>query len=161
MLSGQNVKPRKTWKTISIILAAIWMTMIFVMSALPAETSDQQSGAIVDLVKNIFNVTPAQPELFDNLTTIVRKCAHGFEYFVLGILLLNLFWQFWPKRWYLALVFTILYAVTDEIHQAFVPDRSCELRDIIIDSVAAGIGIGMAMLIRKLIRRQHRRRNLT
>lgn len=39
--------------------------------------------------------------------------------------------------------------MTDEIHQAFVSGRSCELRDIIIDTLAAGVGVGVVMLIRR------------
>ena len=37
----------------------------------------------------------------------------------------------------------VLYAVTDEVHQYFVPGRSCELRDALIDAcgVAAGVAI--------------------
>ena len=95
--------------------------------------------------------------LFNNLTTIVRKCAHAFEYFVLGILLLNAIRQIWSAKrkkswvryWYLAVVGASVYAVTDEAHQAFVSGRSCELRDIVIDALAAGVGVGVVMLIRR------------
>jgi len=38
-----------------------------------------------------------------------------------------------------------LYAVTDEIHQLFVPGRSGELRDVMIDSIAALVGVGLCM----------------
>lgn len=148
---------KNVWKIISVLLVIVWMVMIFVMSNFPAEVSDGQSGVVVELVKSVFNITPEQPELFDNLTTIVRKSAHAFEYFVLGVLLLNMLWQFWPAKrkkswaryWYLAVVGASIYAVTDEVHQAFVPGRSCELRDIIIDTVAAGVGVGVVMLIRR------------
>ena len=49
----------------------------------------------------------------------------------------------------MAVVGASIYAVTDEVHQAFVSGRSCELRDIIIDTVAAGVGVGVVMLIRR------------
>lgn len=32
---------------------------------------------------------------------------------------------------------TVIYSVTDEIHQYFIPGRSCELRDVLIDSSGA------------------------
>ena len=159
-------KPAAMWKRfrriISIMLAVIWMVMIFVMSGASADASNEQSGVVVELVKKIFNVSSEQPELLDNMTTIVRKCAHFFEYFVLGILLLNVIRRFWPttckkkwaKYWYLAVIGASIYAVTDEVHQAFVPGRSCELRDIIIDTVAACVGVGMVMLIRRWRRRK-------
>lgn len=44
--------------------------------------------------------------------------------------------------------FGTLYAVTDEFHQMFVPGRSCEIRDMCIDScgVATGVLIGSAWM---------------
>jgi len=44
-----------------------------------------------------------------------------------------------------------LYALTDEVHQSFVPGRSCEIRDILIDScgVAAGVLIMAALRSRR------------
>lgn len=148
---------KDVWKVISVLLVIVWMVMIFVMSNFPAEVSDKQSGVVVELAKKIFNISAEQPELLDNLTTIVRKCGHAFEYFVLGVLLLNMLRQFWPanhkvgwaRYWYLAVVGASIYAVTDEVHQAFVPGRSCELGDIIIDTLAAGAGVGVMMLIRR------------
>lgn len=158
MLHVSKNNRKKLWKIVSVLLVVIWMVVIFVMSNFPAEVSDQQSGVVVELAKKIFNISAEQPELLDNLTTIVRKCGHAFEYFVLGVLLLNVLRQFWLEKrkgewaryWYLAVVGASIYAVTDEVHQAFVLGRSCELRDIIIDTVAAGMGVGVVMLIRRL-----------
>ena len=154
-VSKNNLK--NVWKIVSVLLVIVWMVMIFVMSNFPAETSSKQSGVVVEVVKAVFKVSPKQPDLFNNLTTIVRKCAHAFEYFVLGILLLNVIRQLWPTScekkwagyWYLAVIGAFIYSVTDEIHQAFVSGRSCELRDIIIDTLAAGVGVGVVMLIRR------------
>lgn len=157
MTDESTSKRRRIWKIVVIALTLAWMVMIFVMSGFPAETSSKQSGVVVEVVKTVFKVSPKQPDLFNNLTTIVRKCAHAFEYFVLGILLLNAIRQIWPAKckkswvryWYLAVVGASVYAVTDEAHQAFVSGRSCELRDIIIDTLAAGVGVGVVMLIRR------------
>ena len=164
-VSKNNCK--SVWKIVSVLLVIVWMVMIFVMSNFPAEVSDQQSGVVVELAKKIFNISVEQPELLDNLTTIVRKCGHAFEYFVLGVLLLNVLRQFWPAKrkgewaryWYLAVVGASIYAVTDEVHQAFVSGRSCELRDIIIDTVAAGVGVGVVMVVRRLAKGRGRRRS--
>ena len=158
---------KNVWKIVSVLLVIVWMVVIFVMSNFPAEVSDEQSGVVVELAKKIFNISAGQPELLDNLTTIVRKCGHAFEYFVLGVLLLNMLRQFWPAKrkggwaryWYLAVVGASIYAVTDEVHQAFVSGRSCELRDIIIDTVAAGVGVGVVMVVRRLAKGRGRRRS--
>jgi VanZ family protein len=42
------------------------------------------------------------------------------------------------------------YAVTDEIHQYVVPGRSCEVRDVVIDSCGVLVG---ALIAAKLARR--------
>ena len=39
------------------------------------------------------------------------------------------------------------YAVTDEFHQSFVPGRSCELRDVMIDSCGVLTGVLLATLV--------------
>lgn len=155
---------KRTRKIIAVLVVIIWMVFIIVMSGCSADASRGQSSIVVELVRVIFNILSEWPELLDNLTTIVRKCAHAFEYFVLGILLLNVIRQFWPtmrekkwpKYWYLAVIGAFVYAVTDEVHQAFVPGRSCELRDIIIDTVAASVGVGMVMLLRRWLSRKKR-----
>lgn len=46
----------------------------------------------------------------------------------------------------LAFLLPVLYAVSDEYHQTFVPGRSGSLMDVLID--AAGVGIGLWLLHR-------------
>lgn len=45
-----------------------------------------------------------------------------------------------------ALIFTVLYGISDEIHQSFVPTRTPSLTDVIIDSAA---GLSMLYLVSK------------
>ena len=40
-----------------------------------------------------------------------------------------------------SIILCIIYALTDEIHQMFISDRSGEFRDILIDSIASILGI--------------------
>lgn len=40
----------------------------------------------------------------------------------------------------LAIIFTILYGITDEIHQSFVPLRDPSLFDLVFDSIGAVVG---------------------
>ena len=47
-----------------------------------------------------------------------------------------------------------LYAVSDELHQYFVPGRSCEIRDVLIDWSGAALGVGIVMLIGLLSKRK-------
>ena len=39
-----------------------------------------------------------------------------------------------------------LFAVTDEIHQIYVSGRSCEFRDILIDSCGVALGVLLVRL---------------
>lgn len=36
----------------------------------------------------------------------------------------------------------IVYAISDEIHQYFVPDRFADVTDVLSDAIGAGIGLG-------------------
>ena len=61
-------------------------------------------------------------------------------------------WQHWPIAWLIG----TLYAATDEIHQAFVPERACALMDVGID--ATGVAVGAAIVIAVLVRRVKERK---
>lgn len=83
----------------------------------------------------------------------VRKGAHLTEYAVLGMLLLGS-WNFSDISKKRASIFSwvvgTLYAATDEIHQLFVPGRSGQLTDVMIDSLGVLMGIAvLAFLMRK------------
>ena len=114
------------------------MLFIFCQSALPAELSQQESGVVV---RFLAGVTGLEEGL---VSFVVRKGAHFLEYLVLGI---SLFWTVRDLRmrasFWIPWAVGALYAVTDEVHQYFVPGRSCELRDVLIDAcgVAAGVAI--------------------
>jgi len=70
---------------------------------------------------------------------VLRKLAHAAEYTVLGALLLRA-----VRREVPASVVGIAYALTDEIHQAFVPGRQGRPLDVLID--AAGVLFGVYVL---------------
>ncbi|HZK34799.1 MAG TPA: VanZ family protein, partial [Bacillota bacterium] len=77
------------------------------------------------------------------LHTLVRKAAHLSLYFVLGTLTYIGGWfniRSTCKTIIMTLAVSIGYAFIDEFHQYFVPGRSCELRDVLIDSAGALIG---------------------
>ena len=51
-------------------------------------------------------------------------------------------------------------AALNEYHQSFMEGRSCELRDVLIDSGGAVTGVLAAALILSICRRRARRRNV-
>lgn len=150
-------------KKFTIIVIAI-MAFIFFQSALPADLSSEESGRVVDLIVRLFQgVAPIDRE---TLVFIVRKGAHFTEYMILGGFLVPA-----VKEWMAvdttpvpvvreritAWLAGTLYAVTDEIHQSFVPGRSCELRDMGIDSC----GVLAGVLVVSFLMRSKERRPLT
>jgi VanZ family protein len=67
---------------------------------------------------------------------VLRKIAHAAEFAVLGFLLLRA-----AGGTQLALGLGIAYAVSDEIHQHFVPGRLGSPLDVLIDSVGVLAGV--------------------
>ena len=145
-------RKQKTITILNYVIVYGWALVIFTLSHQPAAVSSGQSGVIVGhLQQAIPGVSTAL------LTFLVRKSAHIIAYFILGILMyraLRITICRWQTRTVasFALLSCSLYAVTDEIHQLFVPGRSGELRDVMIDSIAALVGVGLCVW---LMRRRH------
>ncbi len=78
---------------------------------------------------------------------ILRKIAHAAEYAVLGALLVRA-----TGRTGLAFALGTLYAISDELHQSFVPGRLGSPIDVAIDAVgvAAGIALWHSVQARRL-----------
>lgn len=132
-------------KQLSIILVLIWMIIIFIMSSFNAEDSANQSNFIVNIISNIFNI-----ENVKLLSLIIRKLAHFTEYLILGTLVINMFTKNNAKKTYLlSILLCIIYAISDEIHQIFVPGRACQIKDILIDSVGSITGVYLFKSLKK------------
>lgn len=85
-------------------------------------------------------------EYIESLQFIVRKAAHFSVYAVLGALGAAAAYSFRINS-LSAFIYCVLFAASDEIHQYFVPGRSCELRDFLIDLAGAAAGIAMAAIV--------------
>lgn len=132
-------------KQLSIILVLIWMIIIFIMSSFNAEDSANQSNFIVNIIANILNINN-----IELLNLIIRKLAHYIEYLILGILVINMFIKNnIPKSYLISIIFCVIYAISDEIHQFIIPGRACQIKDILIDSIGSITGIYLYKLISK------------
>ena len=120
-----------------LCVAALCVT-IFVFSSKSAVESSEQSGAIIEFFYKLFGV--GFTDFF------VRKLAHFSEFLLLGFLSALAFTYTLTdiKKIYLGVVFSLLYCISDEIHQIFVPGRACQFRDVLIDF--SGILVGTAVL---------------
>lgn len=143
-----------------------WMIIIFLFSAQTGDASSQTSGGIVSRIVALivpgFDSLPTSQQLaiLDLWQTIVRKGAHFCAYALLGALIANAIRTYAVARsfrWGIPVAVSAAYAVTDELHQYFVPDRSCQFLDVCIDTAGAAFGTAVFALGVYLIAKHSRK----
>ena len=67
---------------------------------------------------------------------LLRKLAHAVEYAILGALLVRALGRPW-----VAVAVGVAYAVSDEVHQSFVPGRVGSPLDVALDTVGVAAGV--------------------
>lgn len=149
-------------KIIKMILLVICIVSIFLFSSDSAEESSKKSNTIIYKVGEALvgrKLTPIEKEkAVDEFVFIVRKGAHFSIYLVLGVIVISLLKEYRlinRKLIIYSMIFCILYAISDEVHQYFVPGRSCEIRDILIDTSGSLVGISLYLFTKKIRRRLH------
>lgn len=155
-----KLKKYKITKWLSVIPCICVMTVIFYYSNQPAVESSALSGSITErvfqLVEKLFflNLNGNEETFYLNIfETIIRKVAHMTEYAILSITLSYAFFVFRNKGWKLVFksqFFCILYAITDEIHQLYVPGRSGQIVDVLIDGAGGFLGCMVFMYLLQL-----------
>ncbi|SDO39232.1 VanZ family protein [Alkalicoccus daliensis] len=132
------------------VLVLLWMSLIFYFSHQPGDTSSELSGGITEtllyILQSVLPVTFSE----EAMHTLIRKGAHFFVYFVLGILTLRALHSsriHGASAVVYALCICILYAITDEVHQLFIPGRAGTITDVAIDSAGAAAGIALYLLV--------------
>ncbi|MCT1905546.1 VanZ family protein [Oceanobacillus sojae] len=142
------------YKLLSWIAVIFWMALIFYLSHQPAAISNELSSGITELIVDALEKLASQFQFnIGELHHIVRKNAHFFAYLMLGILVLNGLRRSGvniKQGAGIALLICILYAVTDEVHQLYIPGRSGEVRDVLIDSAGASLGIMIYLIVSRL-----------
>lgn len=100
-----------------------WMGLIFFLSAQP-DLPHPKAG-VADL--------------------LISSGGHVFVFGVLAVLWVR---GLGERRhaWLVALVLTVLYAFSDEFHQAFVPGRHPDPLDLVCDGLGAALGLGLLWL---------------
>ncbi len=133
------------------------MIIVFCFSSQQAEESQKTSEGLTKKVLMCFedfrNLSEEkQTEIIEGVQFFVRKGAHFSIYTALGISLISAMLLTFKTKllWLWAWLVSVLYAISDEVHQFFVPGRSMELRDMLIDSSGALLGVLIVVLIRKI-----------
>ena len=148
-------------RNLLLIINIIWMMVIFSFSAQPAKESTETSlkvGTMVGkVIKPGFSDLPKKEQIrfAKKIEFPVRKLAHATEYAILGALMSLFFFSWNRKRHGLyGWLWGILYAITDELHQSFVPGRSCQMTDVAIDSLGCLFGCTVIALLMSIRRKR-------
>ncbi|MBQ6943402.1 MAG: VanZ family protein [Ruminococcus sp.] len=144
------------------IMTIAVMVCIFLFSCENADDSSDTSGNFVNLIISIFygdyDELPLweQEEIRGNISHFIRKTAHFTIFAALGFFAFLTSGQkkLLCKGTAAVLIFCGLYAVSDEIHQYFVPGRACMLRDMLIDTCGSLAGIAAALAALKIFSRK-------
>ncbi len=104
-------------------------------------------AALIYVASNQAALPQAPSPLLDLL---VKKSAHLGEYAVLAALIHHALGPHFAggesARTGLAWAVAVIYAISDEIHQAHVPGRTAALVDVVIDGLGAALGLGLLHL---------------
>ena len=122
------------------VLTAAAVAAIFFNSSRSAVESTEQSTPLTEWINSLLCSLNIPLTLAENL---IRKLAHLTEYTILGVLLSTTVFLYLRKRlktFLTALLIGVPVAVCDELIQLTSEGRSCEVRDMLIDT--GGILIG-------------------
>ena len=100
-------------------------------------------AVVIFALSSISQITVAEFFLWD---FAAKKVAHLAEYAVLYALFLRAT----EKNWVLSFALTMIYAVTDEIHQSFVPGRNAAVYDLVFDYSGAAISAYVIWKLRQI-----------
>lgn len=131
-------------KYLSLLFTLSWMGVIFYFSHQPGDESGALSGGVLESLEAVLSIN------LEPYHTFIRKSAHFIVYFILGVFVVHTLFDFnvKPRQGIIiAILFCLLYAISDEMHQTFIANRSGELRDVIIDTIGASVGIYIMTLI--------------
>jgi|SRR5690625_4615422 len=150
-----NMERKKLRQLFAWLLVIIWMGVIFYLSHQPATASSTLSSGITEIIiRTLKTIAPFMDLELHAFHHFIRKGAHFFAYFMLGFLVIHALEMRHVKGMALALAISVLYAISDEVHQLFIPGRSGEVRDVLIDSAGAVVGIISYRIIWKVMRKR-------
>ncbi len=141
-----------TTKTIKLWLPVLaWAILIFLFSANPDPYS---------LLPDAWRALRPLPQVTESsLPELIGQIMHFLEYAVLAFLItraINQAQAITRKGIFIAIMLTMLYALSDEIHQLFVPERAFQLFDLLIDLLGAITG---TLIYKKMLKVQSARLN--
>lgn len=157
-----TVNKLKKFRYFFLLCAVAVMAVIFMFSAQPSVQSTNTSDSVTIMLAKIFvrnykSMTDYERyEIVHTLNVFVRKGAHFSVYAFLSVFVTLFFLSYEKLKLRNVFLHTILfcmtYASTDELHQYFVPGRSCQVTDVMIDTCGAIAGFVVVLFIINVLR---------
>jgi VanZ family protein len=121
-----------------------WAILIFIGSG--NVLSAEHTSVLLSIVKWFFPA--ASREFLSTVHFLIRKTGHLTEYAILASLgaraLRHSWHQSLRQNWFwLSLLLAMMYSLSDELHQSFIPSRTASIYDCMIDSAGALIGLAI------------------
>lgn len=136
-------------KTIAkILLCVIWLGIIFFNATRQGETSQKSSKEVSKVISVFLQIPQGELKIagvkFSDVNYFVRKNAHFFQYLIFSILICGVIKQFKlykTSEIFLILFLLLFFSVIDEFIQIYIPDRTSNIFDIIIDFSGGILGM--------------------
>lgn len=144
-------KGRKIYITLSAVTLLAVLTIIFVLSAQNGQDSSSTSGWVVEFLTAVFGTMPKE--------NTIRTLAHFCEFAGLGFIFSNFIFSLkYKTKPILSFLLSSVYALTDEIHQYFVPERACQFTDWFVDTCGVVLGVAVfCILITIITKSKHKK----
>lgn len=150
-------------KAVTLLITLGIMAAIFYFSSQPGTVSETVSETVVQSIQGTGAECLVPGWFSANSFANIRKWAHVYIYLALGASMACTVGSFRPgwRRWQQGSVSALLclvYAVTDELHQFFVPGRAMLAGDVLVDAMGFSAGILAMLLLFRLVQfcRRHR-----
>jgi VanZ family protein len=128
----------------------LWMALIFTIST-DIGSMRHTSRFIAPFLR--FFWPSISTETIHDIQVVVRKIGHVSGYAILAILIWRarnraVFASDWNWRAaFFSEIVSLLYAISDEFHQSFVPSREASAVDVLIDCAGAAAGLAAIWLV--------------
>lgn len=147
---------------IMIVLVVAWMGLIFKFSSDPGKISTHKSDSVIKAIQDISKNTLSNDKNKTGFgyTVSIRKTAHVCTYLILSILIFvasTYITKSQLKSYRNAFIISFIYAVSDEVHQIFIPGRTATIRDVYIDMFGVILGICIVTIVLKIYNKKSKR----
>ena len=145
-------------RIISLILLIYTFITIFSFSSQEGTKSSSLSKKVARKCIDIFPYTKnaseeKKTEMVESCQIFIRKLAHFSIYTCVGIFIMIFVSTYNMKlktQILICVIVGFIYAISDEIHQNFIPERTMSAIDVIIDTIGTINGTIIVLIIKKM-----------